>query len=201
MRKLIVSMNISLDGFMSGSRQELDWHFASWGSDMAEKLTRDLAQADTLLLGRNTYEAMASYWREVEIDTFFPRDDIAHAVMLNTCQKLVYSRTLTELSWNNSRQVKGDLRRVVATLKQPRPGQEKNILVYGSGQLVAALTALNLVDEYHLWVHPVVLGQGVPLFREGMEKVALDLFKMQTFRSGVVWFRYIVTKNALVPTD
>ncbi|QJB39071.1 dihydrofolate reductase [Chitinophaga oryzae] len=195
MRKVIVSMNISLDGFMSGRHRELDWHFASWGNDMSERLTRDLNQADTLLLGRNTYEAMAAYWQRVEIDSFFPRDDIAYAVMLNTTQKVVYSQTISRLSWSNSRQAKGDLRRVVAALKQPRPGPEKHIMVYGSGQLVGALTDQGLVDEFHLWVHPVVLGRGMPLFPGGADKVQMFMQQMQTFRSGVVWFRYIVNKN------
>lgn len=196
MRKVIVSMNISLDGFMSGRQRELDWHLASWGSDMSERLTSDLTGADTLLLGRHTYEAMAAYWQRVEIDSFFPREDIAYAVMLNTTQKVVYSRTLSVLPWSNSRQAKGDLRRVVAALKEPRPGPEKNILVYGSGQLVGSLTDLGLVDEYHLWVHPVVLGQGIPMFSSGPDQVPMTLEQLQTFRSGVVWFRYIVNKSS-----
>lgn len=198
MRKVIVSMNLSLDGFMSGRQRELDWHLGSWGSDMSERLTKELTGADTLLLGRITYEAMAAYWQQVEIDSFFPRADIAYAVMLNTTRKVVYSRTLSVLPWNNSRRAKGDLRKVVALLKEPRPGPEKNILVYGSGQLVSALGDLGLVDEYHLWVHPVVLGQGMPMFSSRPDKVSMALEQMQTFKSGVVWFRYIVNKNPSV---
>lgn len=131
----------------------------------------------------------------MRIDALFPRDDIAYAVMLNTCQKVVYSKTLQELTWSNSRQVMGNLQRIVGMLKAPRQGPEKNILVYGSGRLVSALMQEELVDEYHLWVHPVVLGKCVPLFRNEQMKLMLEQQQMQPFKSGVIWFRFFVNKN------
>ncbi|WP_249219782.1 dihydrofolate reductase family protein [Chitinophaga sp. HK235] len=91
--------------------------------------------------------------------------------------------------------MKENLQRIVGILKAPCQGPEKNILVYGSGRLVGALIQEELVDEYQLWVHPVVLGKGVPLFRNEQMRVMLEFQQMQTLKSGVIWFRFFVNKN------
>jgi dihydrofolate reductase len=187
MRKLIVSMNTTLDGFMSGPHCELDWHFRSWTSEMAESLCEQLNQVDTILLGRVTYLAMAQYWPSKIMDMSFPREDLAFVEMMNSYTKVVISKTLARATWSNSRLLRGNLANEIRQLKTA-PG--KDMIIYGSGQLVAALTRLNLVDEFQVWVHPVVLGRGKPLFRMLSRKLSLKLSKTKTFTSGVVLMSY-----------
>ena len=187
MRKLIVSMNITLDGFMSGPDCELDWHFQRWTEDMAQSAREQLSRADTILLGRVTYTAMARYWPAKANDLSFPRDDIDFAVMMNSYAKIVFSTTLTTASWNNSRLVKKDMAAEIARLKQ-QPG--KHMITYGSGKLVESLIHANLVDEYHVWVHPVILGKGKPLFTGPEDNVNMRLLQAKTFYSGVVLLCY-----------
>src|SRR3546814_4052543 len=93
MRKIVASVNVTIDGLMAGPNNELDWHFRHWTSEMAEATGRELAKADTILLGRVTYEAMASYWSSTVFDLSIPRDDMAIAEMMNRYKKVVFSRT------------------------------------------------------------------------------------------------------------
>jgi dihydrofolate reductase len=183
MRQLIVSMNVTLDGFMAGPNCELDWHFRSWTSEMAEILCEELHKADTLLLGRLTYTAMARYWPTKMLDHQFPREDLALAEMMHRYQKIVYSRTLATADWHNSKLLKSNLVREVTSLKKQNG---KNIMVYGSGRLVAALMQAGLIDMYQLWLHPVALGQGRLLFTRKKSRLHLQVRQTRTFSSGVV---------------
>lgn len=186
-RKLIVSMNLTLDGFMSGPNGELDWHFENWTTEMAEFLGDQLLNADTILLGRITYEAMAAYWSLKAEDYSAPVEDRAFAEMMNRYVKIVFSGTLTILPWQNTIRMEGDLKDKVTKLKQQ---QGKNIMVYGSTQLVNALITLNLVDEFQLWMYPIVLSHGKPLFKDVKQYQNLKLLEAKTFRSGVVTLFY-----------
>jgi dihydrofolate reductase len=180
-------MNVTLDGFMAGPNYELDWHFQSWTTEMAELQTEQLGKADTILLGGVTYSAMAKYWPAVSADLSFPREDIAFADMMNSYSKVVFSKTITAPLWNNSRVVKGQLRHEILKLKQE---DGKNIIIYGSGKLVSSLIGSGLIDEYVLWMHPVVLGKGKPLFTHVANKLDLQLVKLRQVRSGVVILHY-----------
>jgi dihydrofolate reductase len=184
MRKVVLSMNVTLDGFMAGPNCELDWHFEAWAPDMADSLCEQLSYADTIILGRVTYTAMAGYWPGRAMDMSFPRDDLAFAEMMNSYEKVVFSKSMDRPIWNNSRLVKGDVRTEIMHMKQ-QPG--KDIIIYGSGKLVSSLLKLHLIDEYLLWVHPVVLSKGKPLF---MEQLNMKLLRLKTFKSGVVAFHY-----------
>ena len=187
MRKLIVSMNITLDGFMAGPNCELDWHFNAWNEEMAQVAAEQLSRADTIILGRITYRAMARYWPMQAANLHCPREDIVFADMMNTHTKIVFSKTLTATEWNNTRLVKRGIGREITNLKQ-QPG--KDIIVYGSGKVVSALIRLSLIDEYKVWVHPVVLGKGKPLFPEMQQRISMKLFNSRTFSSGVVMLTY-----------
>ena len=156
MRKLIVSMNLSLDGYLSGPHCELDWHFKSWSSEMAECLCRELALADTIIFGRVTYEAMARHWPAKAIDPYCPREDVVFTDMMNNYSKIVFSKSLHSASWNNSRLVKENIENEIRSLKN-KPG--KHLMIYGSGKLVSGLIDTDLVDEYQLWMHPVLIGK------------------------------------------
>lgn len=182
-------MNVTLDGFMSGPNCELDWHFKSWTPDLAEALCLQLSNADTIILGRITYCAMAKYWTMKTLDPSFPKEDIAFAEMMNRYTKVVFTQTLTVPQWNNSILVKGNIEKEIKRLKKQAG---KNLIIYGSGKLVSALINRNLVDEYQLWVHPVLLAKGKPLF-QGLPdnlKTKLQLVETKAFSSGVVILNY-----------
>lgn len=189
MRKIIASINMTLDGFMAGPRCEMDWHFRYWTEEMAEITEKVLSEADTILLGRVTYEAMASYWSSVVYDLSFPREDLAIAEMMNSHTKVVFSRSLVRTCWKNSRIAGANIRSEIARLKGDREDRNKNILLYGSHSLVLTLLRMNLIDEYHLWIHPVFLGSGKTLFVTPPVQ-QLRLLHSQAFNSGVVLLRY-----------
>jgi len=191
MRKVIVSMNVTLDGYMAGPECELDWHFKSWNEEMARATAEQLSRADTILLGGITYRGMASYWTSTPVSLLAPREDLDFADMLNRYPKVVFSKSMSTVNWNNSRLAKKDIAVEVDELKH-EPG--KDMIIYGSGKIVTILTKLGLVDEFRMWVHPVVIGCGKPLFKDLQKALQLQLFKTETFRSGVVILFYEVKK-------
>jgi dihydrofolate reductase len=184
MRRIIVSMNVTLDGFMAAPDGGLDWHLQNWTSDMGQLSAEQLSEVDTILLGRNTYSAMAGYWPAVGTNLRTARDDIAYADMMNNYRKIVCSTTLKTLTWNNSQVIKNNIRREILKLKQ-QPG--KDIIVYGSNKLVQYLIKFNLIDEYLLWVYPVSLGSGIALFNN---KQSYKLLHSQALSSGVIILTY-----------
>lgn len=189
MRKVIVSMNVTLDGFMAGPQCELDWHFKSWNEEMARATAEQLGRADTILLGGITYRGMAQYWNSNPVNMIRPREDLDFASMLNSYPKVVFSKSMTTVTWNNSRLAKRNIEEEVNELKH-RKG--KDMIIYGSGKIVAALTKLGLVDEFRMWVHPVAIGCGKPVFKEIPHILNLELHKTETFSSGVVILYYTI---------
>lgn len=189
MRKVIVSMNITMDGFMAARDTGLEWHFRYWNDEMAEESARQLSMADTIVLGRKTYEAMAAYWPLQVASTALPRQDIAFAEMMNNHRKIVFSTRLKHLCWNNSLLISSEPGKEIGCLKK---NDGADILVYGSGSIVFSLMRSRLIDEYRIWVHPVVLGAGRPFFIDLMNKEPLTLLKQKKFASGVVLYFYRV---------
>lgn len=187
MRKVVVSINITLDGFMAGPHGELDWHFPLWNSEMADFAYEQLCMMDSILLGRVTYQAMASYWPYEANNSANGRQECNYAYMMNHYEKIVFSKTLRTVEWRNARLVKKNIAKEVAELKQ-QPGLD--MIIFGSGSIVSRLMQLDLIDEYVLWLHPVVLGKGIPLFRELQQAYPLKLLKTKTFSSGVVILYY-----------
>ena len=143
-----------------------------------------MSSMDTILLGRVTYEGMSKFW-PAQTEAAAPGAD-----KMNGTPKIILSRTLGKAEWGtyqNARVVKENVSKEVAKLKQ-QPG--KNIVIYGSANLVQSLTQLGLIDEYHLLVHPVILGSGKPLFKGGIQPVSLTLLRTETFKNGVVVLYY-----------
>ena len=187
MRKLIVSLNITLDGFVAAEDEGLDWHYQYWTDEIAETTTELLSRADTILLGKNTYQAMAAYWPFQAKCMNFPRTDIAYADMMNNYLKVVMSSTMTSVWWNNSLLLKGNLKKAVEHLKKQHG---RDILTYGSISVVKKLVTANLVDEYQFWIHPVILGNGKALFKGGKNTLPLKLVLKKVFSSGVILMVY-----------
>ena len=186
MRKLVVGTFLTLDGVMQapggpdedreGGFEHGGWSVNYWDEMMGNIITASTLRADALLLGRKTYEIFAAHWPKVG-------DDDPVAAKLNGVPKYVASRTLREVTWNNSHLIEGDVAEAVARLKE-QPGGE--IQVTGSGDLIQMLMENDLVDEYVLWVFPVVLGQGKRLFGRGAVPGALKLVDTKTSSTGVV---------------
>ncbi len=184
MRKVIVSEMVSLDGFFSGPNGELDWHVVE--EEFNEFAIDQLNAMDTLLFGRVTYQGMLSYWPTPDAI----QNDPVVADKMNTLPKVVFSKTLDRVEWGqwaNARLVNGDIGGEISRLKQ-QPG--KDMVIFGSGSIVSALTELGLIDEYRIIVAPVVLGNGVPLFKGITKPVNLKLLRTKSLKSGVVLLYY-----------
>lgn len=176
MRRIIAQEMISIDGFFAGSSGELDW--LVWDETLKDYSVRTLAGADTLLFGRVTYELMAGYWPTAT------ENDPTIIKAMNILPKIVFSRSLESVNWNNSRIISEAVPEEIMRLKE-QPG--KDMVIYGSGTLVSAIARMGLLDEYRLIVNPVVLGTGKPLFRERMKVKLLETRKLG---SGNVLLRY-----------
>ena len=181
MRKIIVSNYVTLDGFFAGPKGEIDWFV--WDEEMANYSKGLLTSMDTILFGRVTYELMAGYWPTASP----PAEDPVIIDAMNSLPKFVFSKTLEKVDWKNSTLVKGNIADEVAVLKQ-KPG--KDIVIYGSGSIISALAQEGLIDDYLLFVNPVVLGDGKPLFNGIMNRLDLKLLGTRTFQCGVVLLRY-----------
>jgi dihydrofolate reductase len=182
MRKVIASPFTSLDGMMSGPHREIEWNEPYFDEEMATYVNEQLEELDTLLFGRVTYQWFAQYWPNQGV-----KDDPAHAEKMNSIQKIVFSKTLEKAEWNNSRIVRDNIAEEIARLKE-QPGA--NLSIDGSPTLIHSFSKLGLIDEYRIRVHPVVLGSGVPLFKDQSERMTLKLLEARPFRSGVVVLRY-----------
>jgi dihydrofolate reductase len=184
MRRIIASINISIDGFIAGEDGALDWQFDYWTSDMTRLLAEQLSAADTILLGRKTYDVMAAHWPLLNSGLALQRDDIAFAMLMNNHQKIVCSNNLKTAHWNNTHVYNGDIDSQISQLKTQ---QGKDIIIYGSCTLIRHLAQKKLIDVYRLWVYPVALGRGIPLFNG---QLPMTLSGSQQFMSGVTALNY-----------
>jgi dihydrofolate reductase len=185
-RKVVVSQFVSLDGVVEDPSS---WTFQFSGEEQQKYKLDELAAADTLLLGRVTYEEFAAAWPKMMEQYEGPgRAELGeYADMMNGYPKFVVSTTLREAEWNNSTVITGNVADEVSRLKQ-QPG--KDILVFGSTELVNALVRHGLVDEFRLMVFPIVLGGGKRLFDDAGEQRALSLVDTKTFGTNVVILTY-----------
>lgn len=184
MRKVIASPFTSLDGFMSEPNGDIGWNGAYFDEEMAAFVREVLENTGTLLFGRVTYEWFAQFWPNEGV-----KSDPGHAGKMNALPKIVFSKTLEKADWNNTRIVRDNVVEEIAGLKQQ---EGKNMVIDGSPSLIHSFTNLGLIDEFLIRLHPVVLGSGVPLFKE---KVNLKLLEARPLRSGVVILRYQTEKK------
>jgi dihydrofolate reductase len=181
-RKLIAGMNMTLDGFCD--------HTAMIADDEIHQHYNDLLRdGDTLIYGRKTYQLMESYWPTVVENPTGNKPEDEFAVLIDNISKIVYSRTLNSVEWKNTKLKKELVPDEILELKK-QPG--KNILV-GSPSLIIALMNLNLVDELHLVVQPTILGSGLSLFKNVLDRINLKLLKTKTFSCGAIAFYYELT--------
>jgi dihydrofolate reductase len=190
MRKLIVTTFLTLDGVMqapggpeedqSGGFAHGGWLVNNWDDQMGELKSEEFSVPFDLLLGRRTYEIFAGYWPH--------HPEEAYAKPLNDATKYVASRSRPSLGWGPALLLEGDAAEGVAALKENDDGPE--LQVHGSGNLAQTLIRHGLVDEYHLWVFPLVLGEGKRLFADGTIPAALRLVDSKVFTTGVFMGTY-----------
>lgn len=187
MRKIIAGLFISLDGVVQDPHE---WHFPYFNDEMGAAVTKTLAAADTILLGRKTYDSFAGAWPEREEAG---GEDAGMATSLGDARKIVVSNQTLEFTWRNSEQLQGDLVDAVTALKQ-EPG-DTDIAMSGSISVVRQLLAAGLLDELHLLVHPIAVRRGMRLFDEG-DTVPLRLISSETFATGVLNLVYGPAESA-----
>jgi dihydrofolate reductase len=187
MRKVILAMQITLDGFVGGLNGEMDW--VTFSKEMDDTLLPEMMErADTCLIGRVLYQGFASYWPTAPAtNPNLSKSEIKFSSWIEQAQKVVFSTTLDKAEWNNSRLVRGDVAAEVSRLKQ-QPG--KDMIVFGGARLAQEFVRLGLVDEYGLVVNPVILGQGLPLFKDVQARQNLALVSCTAFESKAVALRY-----------
>jgi dihydrofolate reductase len=182
MRKLVSNLFISLDGVVE---EPGDWHFPYFNDEMGAAVDAVLGSADTLLLGRKTYDDHAGAWPEREAEG---GEEAEFAKVLGDARKIVVSRQRPELTWRNSELLEGDLLEAVTALKN-QPG-DTDIVISGSVSVVRQLLAAGLVDELHLLVHPIAVRKGMRLFDEGERPIPLKLRSSEAFSTGVLKLVY-----------
>jgi dihydrofolate reductase len=185
MRKIVLFMHTTIDGFAAGPGGEMNWiHVDDEIFDYAGNQTDN---ADTALYGRATYQMMDGYWPTAADQPNATKHDIQHSKWYNSVTKIVLSRSLKSENLKNTIVISNDLSDAINKLKQ-RPG--KNILIFGSPTAVQSLLGDNLIDEIWLFINPIVLGKGLSFFNGVKNDLKLKLISSQAFASGVVCLHY-----------
>jgi dihydrofolate reductase len=185
MRNLIFFMHTSLDGFVAGLNGELNW--INLDEAMFDFVATMTDQADTALYGRVTYEMMQSYWPKAGEQPNATKHDKEHSTWYNKVSKVVLSKTIQETGLHNTKVIGDQLSENINKLKQQ---DGKNILIFGSPGASQSLLNQGLIDEFWLFVNPVILGQGMPLFKNITGTTKLKLVESKTFACGVIAIHY-----------
>ena len=192
MRKISAGLFISLDGVVE---EPSDWHFPYFNDEMGAAVSAQMGVADTLLLGRKTYDSFAGAWPDREAEG---EDDAAFAEALGNARKVVVSNQDLQFTWRNSEQLKGDLVEAVTALKN-EPGAT-DIAMSGSVSVVRQLLAAGLLDELNLLVHPIAVRKGMRLFDEDESPIPLKLVSSETFTTGVLHLVYAPAESTATGT-
>jgi dihydrofolate reductase len=190
MRSLVFFMHASLDGFVAGLNGELDW--VSVDDELFDFVATLTRQADTALYGRVTYEMMEAYWPTAGDKPDAGKHEKEHSVWYKKVRKVVLSKTLGASGLKNTQVIKENLAENINKIKQLTG---KNILIFGSPEASHSLLDAGLIDEYWIFVNPILLGKGVPLFDKVPGIIKLKLIESKTFSSGVVALHYRKAQN------
>lgn len=183
MRKLVAAINMTLNGFCDHTAMIAD-------DEILKHYTDLLNSSDTVVYGRITYQLM-EFWPTLLIKPTGNKSFDEYAIAIDTISKIVFSNTMNSVEWKTAMLVKGGLKDEILNLKNQ---SGKDILV-GSRSLIVALTQLGLIDEYQLCVHPVIVGTGLPLFKDITDKILLKLIKTKSFKCGAVTLYYASTER------
>lgn len=183
-------MHVSLDGFVAGPNGELNW--AKLDEELFDHVGKRISQGDAALYGRVTFQMMESYWPTAGDKPGASKHDIEHSKWYGQSHKIVLSRTLNEASLTNTKIISDNLADRINEIKH-QPGEE--VLLFGSPGATHSLMQQHLIDGFWLFVNPIILGQGIPLFTGITGKVNLKLLTTRTFTSGVTELNYIMDKE------
>jgi dihydrofolate reductase len=189
MRKIVLMMSVSLDGYFEGPERQIDWHQVD--DELHQHVNDVLRTMSAFIDGRTTYQLMADYWPTADADPSTTGPTAEFAGIWRDMPKIVYSRTLPlQADWNTTVRREVDAEEITALKAQP--GGD---MVVGGADLAATFRRLGLVDEYRIYVHPVLLGRGNRLFAPTDDTVGLRLVESRTFGNGVVLVRYARTES------
>jgi len=190
MRNLIFFMHTSLDGFVAGPQGEMNW--IKVDEEIFDFVATMTDKADTALYGRVTYEMMQSYWPTAGDEPDASKHDKEHSAWYNKVTKIVLSKTMSDKGLLNTTVISDGLADRINKIKQQ---DGKNILIFGSPRASHSLLSEGLVDEFWLFVNPVLLGQGIPLFKGITETTKLELAESKKFDCGVIALHYKTTRD------
>lgn len=189
MRKIISFMHISLDGFVAGPNGELDW--VKVDEEIFDHVGKRISEGDTALYGRVTYQMMENYWPTAGDKPTASKHEVEHSKWYKKVHKVVISKTMKNADLNNTTIISDNLSKRINEIKQ-LAGNE--ILLFGSPTTTHSLIQEDLIDGYWLFVNPIILGQGIPLFTGIKDKIKLNLTTTRQFTSGVVELNYTVER-------
>ena len=181
MRKLKLQVQMSIDGYMSGSEGEMDWLEWEWDDDLKTYVSEITETVDCILLGRKLAEGFIDYWASHAENT----DSVEEgAIKMNETNKIVFTKTIFKAEWQRTKLESGDIVEEVTKLKNQ---EGKDMIVYGGGTFVRTLIEAGLIDELHLFVNPTALGKGMPVFGESHK---MELIASRAFDCGIVVLCY-----------
>ena len=176
---------MSVDGFIAGANGEMDWLVFDWDKEINQYVTELTEPVDCIVLGRKLAEGFIPHWAGVATNSKAP--DHAAGQKFAGTHKVVFSKTIEKCEWENTVLAKGDLVDEILRLKN-QPGSD--MIAYGGGTFVSSLIKANLIDEYHLFINPVAVGKGMPIFRELEGRLNMRLLKSMSFPCGIVVLCY-----------
>jgi dihydrofolate reductase len=192
MRKIISFMHISLDGFVAGPNGEMNW--IKVDQEIFDYVGKRIGEGDTSLYGRVTYQMMESYWPTAGDKPNASKHDIEHSKWYSKVHKVVLSKTLKDVTLTNTTIISDNLVDSINEIKQS--GSDKDILLFGSPTATHALIQLGLIDGFWLFVNPIVLGKGIPLFTDIKDKIKLKLLPAtRQFTCGVTELNYLLDRQ------
>ena len=183
-------MHISLDGFVAGPNGEMNW--IKVDEEIFDHVGKRISKGDTALYGRVTYQMMENYWPTAGKKPNASNHDIQHSKWYAGVHKVVLSKTLKEEELANTTIISANIPDRINEVKQSKGGGSEDILLFGSPTATHSLIQENLIDGYWLFVNPIILGKGIPLFVDVKDKVKLKLLNTRSFNSGVTELNYIV---------
>ncbi|TDD96908.1 dihydrofolate reductase family protein [Flavobacterium cellulosilyticum] len=189
MRKIISFMHISLDGFVSGPNGEMDW--IKVDEEIFDYVGKRISEGNTALYGRVTYQMMENYWPTAADKPTATKHDIEHSKWYSKVHKIVLSKTMKDAGLTNTKIIGENLSNNINEIKNQ---QGQDILLFGSATATHSLIQQNLIDGYWLFVNPIILGKGIPLFVDIKDKIKLKLLTTRQFTSGVTELNYTVDK-------
>lgn len=193
MRKIISFMHISLDGFVAGPNGEMNW--IKVDQEIFDYVGKRISKGSTAMYGRVTYEMMEGYWPTAADKPNATQHDIEHSKWYSKVHKVVLSKSMKGTVLPNTTIISDNLPERIKEIKQSQHGSSEEILLFGSPTATHSLIQLDLVDGYWLFVNPVVLGKGIPLFADIKEKIKLNLLNTRSFTCGVTELNYAVDRQ------